>query len=688
MHRLRDLDRTGRLVALLVLLALAAPFVASVVDAHSLGWRPSGDEALIALRVHDVADGELPLTGQPSTADQYDAGEPPRHPGPIEFYLLTVPVGLLDFDLGMLTGAGLLAFGGVAVAVWVAFRRGGPAVGLGAAVVCSAVAWSEGLAVLTDPISSNVGGIPFLALAALAWALLDGDIRLVPLAAFVFAFVCQAHLAVVGISLGTAAWAGAGIVWSMVAWHRSRHRPLRARGSTEPPVYADEMGSTGSTGSTDQATSGRARPWPWLAAGLGVTLVCWAPVIVDQFFASGNLGRIASFAGSSERPTLGLGSGVTQALRALGLPPLLLHTDLIGTDIKADLTPLATATSLVVIAALVTIIVVRWRSCRTHAWLAATTLVVAVVGAWNGANVPASLEAQRINFYRWTFVVSAGVCASLAWAVAAALASRSTEPVHPALSRARPVLVAGAVVSVAAIAVASIAVGGPRTRRDQQVFALEDQLRDAARRGVEGQRRVLLVARGASATLATGPALALDLVRAGHEVRVMSDQEDGYGPERTLDEGDRVDTVLDLASAPEAIPVGQPGRTLVRTELNAEAREVVRRVSEQVRARRVVRSARAPAILARFGAPPGSAKALLYSIVIDNLASKPEDVLLRNRDVVPLLQAGYLTTPTFAAADLAVLARATYTTSWNDDNFELRELTPAEAEVTYGLDLG
>lgn len=671
MHRLRDLDRTGRLVALLVLLALAAPFVASVVDAHSLGWRPSGDEALIALRVHDVADGELPLTGQPSTADRYDAGEPPRHPGPIEFYLLTVPVGLLGFDLGMLTGAGLLAFGGVAVAVWVAFRLGGPAVGLGAAVVCSAVAWSEGLAVLTDPISSNVGGIPFLALAALAWALLDGDIRLVPLAAFIFAFVAQAHLAIVGIGLGTAVWAGVGVVWSVVAWRRGCGRPQRA------PTDA-AVGSP----------SAQSRPWPWLAAGLAVTVLSWAPVVIDQFFRSGNLSRIASFAGSSQRPTLGLGSGATQALRALGLPPLLARTDLSGIDIKADLSTSATVVAVLVILALAAIVALRWRSCRTHALLAATTLVLAVIGAWNGANVPASLESQRINFYRWTFVVSAGMCASLAWAVAAAVAAWWPRRAGAGTVRFRPVLASATVVVVVAMAVAAIAVAGPRTRRDQQVYSLEDRLSRVALRSVEGQDRVLLLTHGTSAVLATGPALALELVEAGHEVRVISDHADGYGDQRVIDEGERVDAVLDLTSASAEIPAGQPGRTLLRTDLNAETRAVVARIGRQVRGRRLVRSAQAEEILARFGAPPDSAKAYLYGVVIDSLVGNPEDVLLHNGTVVPMLQAGFLRSPTIDPDDLALLAETPFMSSWNEDHFELRLLSPAQGETAYGLDLG
>lgn len=87
-RRLRDLDRRGRLVALLLVLALAAPFGASMAKARGLDWTPTGDEALITLRVREVFSTNPPLIGQPSTADHYSEVDPPHHPGPIQFYLL------------------------------------------------------------------------------------------------------------------------------------------------------------------------------------------------------------------------------------------------------------------------------------------------------------------------------------------------------------------------------------------------------------------------------------------------------------------------------------------------------------------------------------------------------------------------------------------------------------------------
>ncbi|MGI8755043.1 MAG: hypothetical protein ACR2MB_04125 [Acidimicrobiales bacterium] len=677
MHRLRDLDRAGRLVALLVLVALAAPFVASVVHAERLGWRPSNDDALIALRVKDVVALDPPTTGQPSTADHYDAGDPPRHPGPIEFYLLAVPTSLLGFDLGMVVGAGLFTFAGVAIAVWVAFRRGGPGIGLGAAVVCSGIAWSEGQAVLTDAISSNVGGIPLLALAALAWALVDGDVRLVPLAAFVFAFVCQAHLAIVGVAVGTAAWAAVGIGLFLLAWRRGRRHAHPA--PSRPPH--DGSGSEGVD--APPVTAARERWWPWLAGGLAVTLVAWAPVFWDQFFGSGNLSRIVSFAQSSDRPRLGLRSGATQALRALGMPPLLLRTDVMGGEIKAALAPTSVVVSLLVVASLVAIAVIRWRSCRAHAALAATTLVVAAVGAWNGANVPDSLESFRINFYRWTFVASAGATASLLWVVGAVLTAKRPHPTAPS----RMVVASVGVVALVAVSVAAIQSSGPRQRRDEQIFALEDQISRRALDAATGQHRVLLVVRGSSATLATGPALAFRLVDGGHDLRVLPAMKDGYGRHRVIGRGEQVDTVLELDTFTGPPPIVAAGKRVVRLDVNAKARRLIGSLSARLRGQALVRSPRYRQVLERAGMPVGTPAA---SFLIEAMTHLDDDPVatLRNGLVLHLLIDGYLTSPRLPEADLKRLAAIKLTTSWGEDTFELRELTPAQAQEAYGIDLG
>ena len=114
----------------------------------------------------------------------------------------------------------------------VVLRRAGLGVALGVSVLLMWTTWSTGTAVLTDPISSNVGGYPLLAAAVLAWALLLGDLRLLPLAVAAVTFAAQQHLAMV-IPAAAVAVVAVGVVgelrrrWSAA----SRSGPAARAGS-------------------------------------------------------------------------------------------------------------------------------------------------------------------------------------------------------------------------------------------------------------------------------------------------------------------------------------------------------------------------------------------------------------------------------------------------------------------------
>ena len=60
---------------------------------------------------------------------------------------------------------------------------------------------------------------------------------------------------------------------------------------------------------------------------------------------------------------------------------------------------------------------------KTRIREALVAVVVAALGVVTGSNVPSSVEAARLNLYRWTFVVSVLTWVVLGWA-AAALALR------------------------------------------------------------------------------------------------------------------------------------------------------------------------------------------------------------------------------------------------------------------------
>lgn len=652
MHRLRNLDGRARLVALLAVVCLTAPFVASVVGAVHRDWTPSNDEALIALRVHDVTSGHPPLIGQPSTAAQYSELDPPHHPGPIEFYLLVPAVELLGSDLGMLVGAGLFNLSAILVAAWVVFRRAGPLVGLAGVLALSGLAWAQGIAMLTDPISSNMGGIPLVAVVVLGWAVLDGDLRLLPLFALALAFVCQQHLAVVGVAAGTAAWVAVGLAFTWLGWRRAAGDP--EGGGAGPPQDR----------------------WWWLGGAAAVSLVAWLPVIIDQVAGTGNVGRMLSFGGADDRPSLGLGAGIRQGLRALGVPPLVLRTNLHGDAIHAPLSGPAIAGTLVVIGLLVAIAVADRHRCRPRASLAITTLVLAACGALTGANVPRSMEADRINFYRWAFVASALAWFVLAWAAAGLV--RRRWPAETARIQVPGAIAIG--LAVVLVAGATVAWSGPRDRRDQEVFHTERRLADVADEALEPGSRVLLVPDGSAASLALVPALTLQLVERGHAVRVPSDQVAGYG-DHLVDHGEPFDAGLVLVTGKDRVPDG-PGRVLARVDLNASNRAARARLAEQLKGKDLHVSPDGPAIIEDVAGDTLVGRSAIFGLLLASVSKDPARAL-EYPDVARALDAGYFDQIDLDPEALATLRAHPVRYSWAQDVFELRLLTPDELRAAY-----
>jgi hypothetical protein len=657
--RLRDLTGRARAAAAVVALLLAVPYVAALVRAVDVAWNPSNDDALIALRVHEVLDGEWPRLGQPSTAEHYTGRDTLRHPGPIQFYLLAPVVALLGTDLGLPLGAATINLSAVLVAAWVVLRRAGPRVALGAAPLIGALAWAQGPVQLVDPVSSNMGGIPLLALVALAWAVADGDLRLLPLGALVLAFVAQQHLAVFGLAGGLGAWMALGVAVTVAGWRRAGGGHRRGGATARP---------------------GRARPARWIGAAVAVSVLAWAPVLVDQVAGSGNLVRIVTFAGSSDRPSVGFAAGLRQAARALGLPPLVLRTDLTGHDLLAPVPAVGWIASLAVLAALVAVAVTGRARQRARAALAATVLVAAVLGVVTGSNVPDSVEAGRLNLYRWTFVVSATTWITLGWAGASVVARRwrrdqGAERARVAgLTVAVPAIAAGVV--LAAVSVAAVVGSGPRTWRDEEVFAAEEELSAALLAEAEGMDRLLVVPVGRSAEFAVAPALVLDLVQAGHRISVPPSQVTGYG--------DRYAEVADLDGAVVVVSgTGDvqdwPGRLVARVDLNAASRAARDAIADQVRGRELVVSPHANQVLEEIVGSGRSGRAEIFAAFLAGLADDP-DTVLRHPLAGRALAAGYFSSPELDPAATAELAAHPPVENWHDDVIEVRLLDRDELE--------
>jgi hypothetical protein len=651
-HRLRDLSRRQALVAAAMVALVLVPFVASAVRAVHVQWIPSGDDALIGLRAHDVFTADRPLVGQPSTSHLYGPEAGTAHPGPIEFYWLAVPLRLLGPAVGMIVGTLAFNLAAVLVAPWVVLRRAGPRVAGWAMVLLAGVLWSEGTAILSDPISSNAGGMALLALAAVAWAVADGDVRLLPLGAVLASWVVQQHLAIAVPAGGLVAFAVAALV---ARWVKGRR-------------------------------NGVVRPgWrPWVLGSIGAVLVLWAPVLWQQFTGpEGNLTAIVHYARTSDTVPLGWLPAIRQAIRAVGFPPLLLRSDLEGDSFfNGPLSVIEVAAALATYVGLVVIAVVAWSRRRALSWLAVTALVLAAAGTYNGSKVPDSVEAFRVNFYRWAFVVAWLAWIALGWAGALAVRSilaRRGRPVPTVLPRLAPAL---AVVLMLVPAVGAVATAGfDDERRDQAGFEVMRTMSDAAVAEADrtGADRVTLVLRGRSAVLAAGSAVTLQLEADGHPTTVPEQRVAGWGRHRVLEPGDEPgDLVMVLVSGRGDVPDG-PGRTIARVDMNEDLRPLVAPLAKAARSGRPVPSDRAEALLAERYEPEvrDYVRGVMAAIGTD-----PATVLT-DQEFLGLLADGYYATPTFDADQVADLQAALPAAVVNgDDVFELRVLTDEElAEV-------
>jgi hypothetical protein len=493
-RRLRDLRGRDLAFALCLLVLTLIPFAVAVIRALGDGWVPSGDEARIATRAIDVFSRHPPLTGLPSTTSLYGERIVTNHPGPLEFYLLAIPLRAFGATAGPLLTAAAINATFVVVSLWAIFRRAGLLVMLGAGVLMQAVIWSAGTAVLTDTLSSNMTMYAMLCTAVLAWALVDRDLRLLPLAAFVASYAAQQHLAAGLIVLPLVAVGVGAVVVELVACARRGDRSRLRTGLR------------------------------FALAAAGVAALCWAPVVIDEITnRPGNITEIVRFARDDNRPTLGLKSGITQVVRAVAPPTVLSKTDVTGFVASERVGPYRRAAGALVVVGLFGVALVGYRRKRALARLAGVTLVLLAVGVVNGSNVPLSGEAARVNLYRWTWAAAFMTWTALGWALALilrpALRLRALQPV--------------ALLAVAAVITTSTVVvrGRDDTNREEPAFALERRVDAIVLDRIDRNHPVAVVMRGSDA-YSVGFNIIFRLVEAGVAVELSTTEAEAYGDYR------------------------------------------------------------------------------------------------------------------------------------------------------------
>ena len=614
--RLRDIEGRDRQFAIALFILVLVPFVVALTRAFHDGWVPSGDEANIATRALDVFSRRPPLTGLPSTSGLYGDKIQTNHPGPIEFYLLAVPLRVLGMSAGpLLTAAAINAACGL-VALWAVFRRLGLTAMLWAGVLMLAVIWSAGTAVLTDTLSSNMTMYSLLCFAVLAWALVDGDLRLLPLAALVASYAAQQHLAAGLIVLALALVAVVALAIHVV---------VRVRRG-DPTITRTAL--------------------RWSAAAVAVAAVCWAPVAYDELSGHpGNLTNVVRFARDNTRPTLGVKSGVEQVFHAVAPPTILTRTDTPGLFFQGDLALWRVGLGILVVVALAALAWGARARSRALARLAFVALVLLAAGVVNGSNVPEGVESSRVNLYRWSwagaFLTWTALGMGVVFLVGRAIGARR---IGVRLPRLAPV----ALLVIAAVIAASIVFTNGRDdhNRERPAFPLEKKFAAEVLARIDRHHPVVIVSDGYAATLSVAPYLIFRLAEAGVHVEVPAYRTAAYGTRRRYRASSDTSALVVVsgnqplrAAAGELIALGRfsPERAALLDELSAAARGVKVEL--------------APGRAAFIAREYKGLRRLIIDALLAKLPTDPRSVL-KTPEFVQLLLDGLLRSPTFDRAKL------------------------------------
>jgi hypothetical protein len=355
----------GRLLAI-GWAALAAVPLTSAMSAVLDGWLPVGDTALIAARTVDSISLDPPLVGAPTTLG---AGGPSlHHPGPLGFWLLSIPTRLLgEPGHGLVLGSAavsILSIVGIAVLMR---RRRDPLLESIVLVLVAAMVWSIGGAQLCDPFNPYLGILPLLLFMFSVWGVMSGHhLQLLPAIA-AGSLTAQLHLSYVPLVASLVGVASVSLALDL--W----------RGSVEDR----------------RRLTRRIIP-----AGMLLGLAAWAGPVADQIAGRHNLSRLVSAQRTSSTRTVGLESGFNLLVDMTSLPPRWMmeraSSGVIG-DPGVARTVLAAAS--IGLATAIGVWALRRRD-RTLASLCAVGLVGIGVSTVSSGGITRTLLAEQVLFYR------------------------------------------------------------------------------------------------------------------------------------------------------------------------------------------------------------------------------------------------------------------------------------------------
>ena len=330
----------------------AIAFLVALIFDLAHGWRPTGDDAIIAQRAWSVFSVHPPLVGQFSTGSG-GLGHTFYDPGPLLFWLLAIPVRV-DPIHGVLWGSVLLCLAAVALAIEAAWAFRGAA---GAAIVVlfvTVVATTQSFVAVNPAWNPSVGVVWFITAIALAVTVASGKLRWWPALVGAASIAAQAHLEFSPTAVG--------LVLLGLGLGLARRAKPQKRG--------------------------------WLAIGIGVGAVCWTAPLVQQLNGQpGNLTTAWGWLG--HRPTYGVKFGLQCLASVTGPHPLWLSRQNRGSNfdpflgLMSHITGRSELFGVAVLALLALIATGSWILRRRDiATLACVALLVGTLAVWTFSSLP------------------------------------------------------------------------------------------------------------------------------------------------------------------------------------------------------------------------------------------------------------------------------------------------------------
>ena len=460
--------RERRLQTWLVVLAGAIPVLVGAIAAFA-GWRATGDNALISIRVGDLLGGKLLTSGLPTTGENFGSGVASNHPGPMPFYLLAPFQAIYGVDAGLALGAAAINGAVWAVGVWVMTRRHGLLAGVVTLGIFGLLAFGLGAHLLYDPVSSNAAAFASIALVIVAAEVVAGDWDLLPVFVVLGSFVIQAHLTYVALGMPLVLVVIGALIVALV---RRQPEPTRS-----------------------------------LVTSAAIGLVLWAPVVWDQVFGTGNVSNIAETFTSGDSVGEGPGFALGRVLYAIAPVPMFARRlDELG--YLADAGPVTGALGVVAILSFIAITVRMVRSRSPYAPLALLVSLALLTSAYSASQLPSGATVKAANL-RWMWTAGALVWLVLLIAVVEA-ASRRWRSVDVFWTTGCFAIVA-VLLGVSSYWTVDV--------RDARTFDAVDSLRSQIIEELD-DGTYLVRYQGTEALLTIGPPIVSDLISRGYDPRV------------------------------------------------------------------------------------------------------------------------------------------------------------------------